>query len=232
MKLKNAILLNGSPKINRSTSEALSDFMANRFVEEGLEIRQARISSHLKSEEKTERLVQHIKVSDLICLISPLYVDSLPYNVIECMEVIQAHMGHKDQNAETVFMAICQSGMEQDKNLIALQTCECFAKTLGFQFAGAFAIGFAGILNGLPLKQLNRLTRNVQKSLSIVSENIANGNPVPKKQVDMLLAKPLLPGPLYAKLFLFNATMKNCKKKKSFNKGIEQLHSRLKLFYS
>ena len=117
MKLKNAILLNGSPKINRSTSEALSDFMANRFVEEALEIHQARISSHLKSEEEIEGLVQHIKVSDLICLISPLYVDSLPYNVIECMEVIQTHMGHKDQNAETVFMAICQSGMEQEKNL-------------------------------------------------------------------------------------------------------------------
>lgn len=232
MQQRSIILLNGSPKPGQSTSGAMSDFMAGHFEKNNQEPKQVKICAYLKSDEKVRTLVEYIKTADIVILFTPLYVDSVPYHVIKFMEIIREQLEEHHTNANKKFAVFCQSGMERTKNRVALEICKCFAGTAGFDFAGGFALGFAGILNGLPLPNLNRLTGNIQKALSITADCLSQGNPIPGETVNKLLAKPLLPGPMFVKLFLFNSTMKTCLKKKDFSNGLKPLHSKLKLFFS
>jgi NAD(P)H-dependent FMN reductase len=231
MKHQNILILDGSPKNQNSTSTVLSEFLAKKLLHEHIETKRKKISSGTASKEDLQEFINDVRSANLIFLIFPLYVDGPPYNVMHAMELIKTHLTDREQNSQMTFMALCQSGMEVHKNRIALQICECFAKDLGFRLGGTFAFGFGGVLNGASLTSLNRLTRNVQKALTIIAHSIANHKEVPA-EVQNLLAKPLVPGPMSVKRYLFNAAMKSCWEKKSFIKGVDWLHSRLKLIYS
>jgi NAD(P)H-dependent FMN reductase len=231
MKHQNILILDGSPKNQNSTTTILADFLAGKLLHGHIETRRKKISSCTASEENIQDFINDVQASDLIFLIFPLYVDGPPYNVIHAMELMKAHLTDREQNSRKAFMALCQSGMEVHKNRVALQICECFAKDLGFRLKGTFALGFGGVLNGASLTSLNRLTRNVQKALTLVADSIIRGEDIPA-DVHHLLAKPLMPGPMPVKRYLFNTAMKSCLEKKSFIKGIDHLHSRLRLIYS
>ena len=230
MTYRHILILDGSPKIMHSTTTVLSNFLSEKLSGKGMDVRRRKIKASLESEGNVNEWMDDARTSDLIFLVFPLYVDGPPYNVMNAMELMKAHLVDRVANSRKTFMALCQSGMEVHKNQIALRICECFAKDLGFKLGGTFALGFGGVLNGAALTSLNRLTQNVQKALELMAESIADGKDVPA-EAQRLLEKPLMPGPMPVKRYLFNAAMKSCLQKQSFNKGIDQLHSRLRLFY-
>ena len=231
MQNRTVLIVNGSPRKKPSTSGGLSDRLAENLIRSGVSVRQRRIGAGIATEKRIGALMEDIRRADLIFLISPLYVDALPYNVIEAMEWMKKEMEGDAIIRRKTFMALLQSGMEQTKNRIAMDICRRFALELGFRFGGAFALGFGGVLNGAPLNSLNRLTRHVQKALAIMADSIAEGRPVPDR-VQSLLARPLMPGPLFVKRILFNAAMTMCRQKRDFGKGVYRLHAWLKPFYS
>ena len=230
MTYRHILILDGSPKNTHSTTTVLSNFLGEKLSGKGMDISRKKIRSALASEGNMDGLMAQARASDLIFLIFPLYVDGPPYNVIRAMELMKTHLIDREANSRKTFMALCQSGMEVHKNRIALRICECFAKDLGFKSGGTFALGFGGVLNGAALTSLNRLTRNVQQALDLMADSIAKGRDIPA-ETQRLLEKPLMPGPMPVKRFLFNSAMKSCLDKQSFNKGIDQLHSRLRLFF-
>ncbi len=87
-----ALLLIGSAKpTGESTSEALGAYLLQRLVERGFttEIRHA--ARAMRTQDRTQELLQAVDRADLLVLAFPLYVDSLPYLVTRALERIAAH---------------------------------------------------------------------------------------------------------------------------------------------
>jgi multimeric flavodoxin WrbA len=80
MKKNNVLILNGSPKINNITSQSLTLFMENELNKKGVETKTIRVSTCIAGEQEVMEVMQCIRKADLLFLISPLYIDSLPYN--------------------------------------------------------------------------------------------------------------------------------------------------------
>jgi len=231
MKKNNVLILNGSPKINNSSSKSLAEFMENELNKKGVDPKIRRVSTCIASEQGVVELMECIREADLLFLISPLYVDSLPYNVIKMLELIKIYIGPDTGNRSKKFFALSHSGLDVTKNDVSVRIYERFAKELNFNFGGSLALGTSSIINGNSLNFMNRMTKNLRKSLEIISESIFTGNSIPPK-VQKLLSKPFLPAPLFLNKILLNATMKSCYREKDFTKGLAKLHSKLKIFLS
>lgn len=228
---KNVLILNGSPKTNNSTSGSLAKFIENELKRKGVKTKTRRVSTCTAGERGIVELMEYIRKANLIFLISPLYIDSLPYNVIEMLELIKIHIGADTCNRNKTFLALSHSGLDATKNDVSVRIYERFAKELNFNFGGAFALGTSSIINGNPLHFMNRMTKNLRKALEMVSDSIFTGDSIPPK-VQALLSKPFLPAPLFLNKILLNATMKRCYEEKDFSKGLTKLHSKLKIFLS
>ena len=231
MKPKKILIFNGSPKKNKSTSQVLAEFLAIKLLEKENNAGIIRISSCIASEQVLIKQIKQIKESDLIFFIFPLYVDSLPYQVIELFEQIKKHIGSDENNKKITFMALSHCGSDVTRNQTAVKVCECFSRELHFSFGGVFTLGSSSILNGTNLQALNRMTEKLQTGLEIIGESISTDKPIPQ-EVQNLMSKPFLNTPLFLSKILLNSTMKKCYSEKSFSKGISNLQSKLKLFFS
>lgn len=190
------------------------------------------VSSALDHEAGVTELVSKVDSCDVLFLIFPLYIDSLPYNLIEALETVKKHHSGTDSTRhEKKVIAISHSGLEANHNRVAIRICECFAKEMNYQFAGGLMLGNSALLNGCALTELERMTKQVQRALRLTVDAMAMGDAVPEKARE-LISKPMLPGPLWLYKILGNWTMNLCFKKKSFDKGINTLHRYVKPFFS
>jgi hypothetical protein len=192
-----ALLLVGSPRAARSTSESLGTFLLDRLRQLGLETGRLRIHSSLKSQEGRDSLLSAVEQADLVVLASPLYIDSLPAPVIRALELIrQCGQGMQSRKRRS-WLAILNSGFpEAQHNRYALEMCRRFAAELGFDWAGGLGLGMGEAIAGRPLSRIGWMGRNVRRSLVIAAAALAAGKPVPETAVT-LMARPLVPQWMY-----------------------------------
>jgi hypothetical protein len=88
---KRALLLIGSPKPERSTSESLGTYLLDRLKELGWTTGALRVNSAMRSDERRDELVAALDLADVVILAFPLYVDSLPAGATRALELIAEH---------------------------------------------------------------------------------------------------------------------------------------------
>ena len=192
------LLLVGSAKRPRSTSESLGTYLCERLGERGFEAETLLLHRALKSDEGCEELLAATDRADVIAIAFPLYVDSLPYLVIRAMELVAQHrQGRGDLKAQRL-VAIVNCGFpEAHQNDTALAICRQFAREAGFEWAGGLALGGGEAINGQSLLRVKGMARNVIKSLDLTADALAEGKPVPQEAVGAM-AKPITPAWAYA----------------------------------
>jgi len=194
-----ALLLIGSPKARSTSSSLGQEFMA-RLGGRGWETNMLRILPHLKKEEKWQELIPELEKADLVALLSPLYVDSLPAPVTEALERIAALRKSAAGGRKQGFMAILNCGFpEAFHNYTGLAIARQFAQEAGYEWMGGLALGMGGAIDGKPLADCGRMARNVVKALDLAAASIDRGEAVPSQAVD-LMVKPFLPRWLYIAL--------------------------------
>lgn len=231
-RVNSVLILNGSPQKAKSSSQIIAEYLKNEFEERQIDTELVIISSILKKEAGRQELVSKVNSCDVLFLIFPLYIDSLPYNLIEALEMVKKyHSEINSTNNEKKVVAISHSGLEANHNRVAVQICECFAKELNYQFAGGLMLGNSALINGSALPEFERMTKYLQNALKLTVNAIAVGDVVPLK-AKQLISKPMLPGPLWLFKILGNWVMNQCFQKKSFDKGMGKLHRYIKPFFS
>jgi hypothetical protein len=199
------LLLVGSAKRPRSTSESLGTYLCERLAERGFEAETLLIYRALKSVTSRAELLAATDRADVIVLAFPLYVDSLPHLVIRALEVIAQHRkdAHRQARGDAQgqrLMAIANCGFpEANQNDTALAICRQFARESGFEWAGGLALGGGEAINGQPLPKAKGRARNVIKSLDLTAAALAEGKPVPQEAIESM-AKPITPTWMYALL--------------------------------
>ena len=195
---KTALLLIGSAKpAGESSSEALGAYLSERLAERGIHTETQHVARALRTEARTQELLQAVDRADLFILAFPLYVDSLPYMVIEALERIAAHRQAQPAHTQASFLAIANCGFpEVQHNDTALLICEQFAAAAGLRWAGGLALGEGGAINGQPLAKAGGMVRNVVAALDLAAAALAEGEPVPAEAI-ALMARPFIPTRAY-----------------------------------
>lgn len=190
-----ALLLVGSPRLQKSVSNTLGTYLMEQMTQRGVETETVYLYTSMNSPEKMENLFAALDSADLVALAFPLYVDSLPGPVIAVLEKIARHNAEKP--AHPRFTAITNCGFpEAYHNLNALAVCAQFAHTAGFAWMGGLTIGGGGMVRAEPLKDQGGPANPIKHSLEAAAEALASGLPIPET-AHQWLGKLKIPGWLY-----------------------------------
>ena len=191
------LLLIGSAKKPRSNSQSLGSYLMEKLEEKGAEIQTILIHRALRSEGGIMAMLKAVEAADLVVLAFPLYIDSLPANVIKALEEIAWYRESYTEPRAQRFMAIVNCGLpEASHNDTAITICRRFASEADFTWAGSLSLGGGESINEKPLAEVHGMVRNVIKALDLTTDALARSEPVPQKAVD-LMAKPMMPNWFY-----------------------------------
>jgi multimeric flavodoxin WrbA len=134
--------------------------------------------------------------SDILCLVAPLYADTLPYPVLWFLEKLAGEYGNELRGKG--FCAVGQHGFPD----IAvcgplLATCQCFAAATGMQWLGGLAYGSGAMLNGTPLTELGRKGEKITAAFKLALDEIIAGQPIGPQPQAMLKQAGAIPRIFY-----------------------------------
>ena len=179
--IRRALLLVGSPRTRKSTSNSLGSYLFETLKAQGVQTETAFIHTTIRSKDRMETLLDMLNAADLVVLAFPLYVDSLPAPVMEALERIAAHREISQQPHRQLFAAISNCGFpEPNHNATALAICANFTRLTGFYWAGSLALGAGeGMVHGMPLNELDGRVIPLKKALDLAAESLAQGIAIP-----------------------------------------------------
>lgn len=190
--IRRALLLVGSPRTDKSTSNSLGGYLFERLSAQSIQTETIYPHTILRSPARMQALFDAVDAADLVTLAFPLYIDSLPAPVIEVLERIAAHRKGRETRLQ-LFTAIANSGFpEAHHNTTALAICETFARQAGFEWAGSLALGGGEMISGLPLSQCGGKTIRIRKSLELAAAALLQGQAIPQAARE-LMGKAVIP---------------------------------------
>jgi len=192
-----ALLLVGSPRTRKSTSNSLGTCLFEQLGVQSIQTETIYLHTVLRSPEKMQALLDAVDAADLVTLAFPLYVDTLPAPVIEALERITTHRKSHDRTHRQLFAAIANCGFpEAFQCNTALANCYLFAQGAGFTWAGGMALGAGHMLDGVALAEGGGMTMMMRRNLELAAKALAQGQAIPQAARDGL-AKPVIPHWLY-----------------------------------
>ncbi|HMK95872.1 MAG TPA: NAD(P)H-dependent oxidoreductase [Candidatus Limnocylindrales bacterium] len=190
---KTVLLLNGSPKCEKSNSRQIGKFLSAKLEEKGLKPEEAFIARLIKSPQGTEKLSKLVDQADIVVFTTPLYVDSIPSFTIKAMEMIRDHRVVEPQVEKPLLVAVMNCGFPEKEHMeIALKIIKNFAEEASLRWGGAVSVAMGEALNGEPLSESGGMTRNLTKGLSLAAASLAEGQPIPL-EAEELTSKSFLP---------------------------------------
>jgi hypothetical protein len=195
--IEHAVLMLGSAKREgESTSEALGSYLMTKLNSHGVATSTFAVHRALRTPERTAALLDAVEGCDLLVLVFPLYVDTLPSLSTQVLELLAARRRPVQQERTPWFLAIANCGFpEAEHNDVALAICEQFAQEAGMRWAGGLAVGAGGAINGERINERG-MTHSVAKALDLTAAALADNQPAPAEALSLTRA-PLLPVRLY-----------------------------------
>jgi len=186
-KNKKVTLLVGSPRKEKSASEALGLYLCKHLDPVQFVYQKMYLRDQVYKKDKDREWVQDILQSNLIILASPLYVDSLPSFVIKTLELIYQQVKKENRGKEIKFLAIINSGFpESSQNQIALDICRHFTQKADMVWLGGLALGSGMFLGGKDIGKMGWFVRNIKKSLDETAVALNQGMPIPESAIALM----------------------------------------------
>ena len=189
-KNKKVILLVGSPRKERSASEALGLYLCKQLDSHQFFYQKMYLREQVYKKDKKREWIQNILHSDLIILVAPLYVDSLPSFVIKAFEMLHKQVEKKKIGKDIKILAIMNSGFpESSQSQIALDICGHFARQTGMVWLGGLALGSGMFLGGKDIGKMGWFVKNIKKSLNETAVALNQGMPIPESAISLMQKK-------------------------------------------
>jgi len=186
-KNKKVTLLVGSPRKEKSASEALGLYLCKHLDPVQFIYQKMYLRDQVYKKDKNREWIQNILQSDLIILVAPLYVDSLPSFVIKTLEIIHRQAKKENHEKEINFLAIINSGFpESFQSQIALDICRHFAQKTDMVWLGGLALGSGMFLGGKDIGKMGWFVRNIKKSLDETAVALNQGIPIPESAIALM----------------------------------------------
>jgi len=190
---KRFLALVGSPRAG-STSGHFADYLVKAFASKGWEARTLVASSAIRRPQKWPELDKAFQEADVVGVIAPLYVDSLPAELTATFErLATSHQAGNNGNVRPkgLFAVINCGFAEAHQNDLALGICQAFAKEAGLHWMNGLAIGGGGMLAGKPLEAQKGPARNVIAAFDLAVEAMAQGGDIPEVAMERARKLPI-----------------------------------------
>ena len=190
---KSALLLVGSPKCEKSTSNAIGTYLMEQLSERGIAWDRAYSYRLTRTADGRETLVNNANKADILVVASPLYIDSIPSFTIKAMELINEHRRSAESSKDQKLFVIVNNGFpEPAHNQTALEIYQHFARESGIGWAGGARVGWGSAIDGRSLDSVGGMARNLKKGLKLAAEALAADTQV-SKEAENLMSKPFMP---------------------------------------
>jgi len=172
MNKKRILLLNGSMR-KKSTSLTIAKAFKEIIEKKGHKAQIIDVIDYFDNKDTIENLKELIANSDIIGMIAPCYVNTLPYADIWCLEkLVYEYQGEWKGKG---FFAIAQGGMpDKQVHQSILDTSKHFAEETEMEWLGGLIIGMAPIINGAPLENFGFIGKKIIKGFDGAVEDIIN----------------------------------------------------------
>lgn len=192
-----AVLLIGSPRGKRGVSHQLAAYLSEQLSAAGLEVTTLSAYKALRSDSRRQELLAAVNGASVMGVVTPLYIDCLPANVIRTLELIASDRATVPAPARARLAAVVNCGfLESHHNNIAIRILERFAAEAGFDWAGGLAVGGGGTFEGRPLQEVGPLALDMMQALELSATALAAGQAIPQ-EAQALVRKQRLPRWLY-----------------------------------
>ena len=206
-----ALLIVGSPKVTfPSTSGVLGGYLLTQLKQRGWETESLTLRANLLQGKEQAEFLTAVDRANLILLVFPLYIDSLPFLMMKSLEVMAGHIAAHPQVSPKRLFALSNNGFpEAHHNALALAICQRFAIDTGMIWSGGLAMGAGeALFGGLPIEEAQRAGRppvkHVIQALDMVSAALADGQIVPPEAAKLMAKTPIpfMPFRLWRWLFI------------------------------
>jgi hypothetical protein len=199
-----ALLLAGSPGMEKSASEALGRYLLERVAEKGFETSLIRINQTLAVESGLQKILEAVESPDLLVLAYPVYLDSLPYLTTKTLLSIARHRQSSPNPRPMDLMAIATCGLPEAQNtVVGLRICQQFAHQAGMRWLGGLGACMSPMLGSGQFNPANRMVHHLAEALDMAARAAAAGNLIPVEAVE-IMAKPVMPAGLYRSMMNYN----------------------------
>ena len=189
------LALVGSPRA-KSTSEMLARYLCEGLAARGWQTDMRQISPAIRHAERWSALEEQFRCADVIALVSPLYVDSLPAETTMALERLAEARRAGTQPQTQRLLAVVNCGFfESHQNDIALAICQQFAAETGLRWSGGLAIGAGGLLQGRDLPR-DKMVKPLTTALNMVIDTMHAGADIPEEALE-LARREMMPAWLY-----------------------------------
>lgn len=195
---RRAVVLSGSPRQASSVSGALASDLAALLSARGVAATTADLHVELRRDPELREVCTAVGAADVVALVAPLYVDSLPAPVIRALEILAPAQRRRSSPAR--FLAIVQCGFPEAVHTdTALAICRCFASRAGLGWIGGLGIGEGGMLGPRPLAEQGSRARTLSRALELTAAAVARGEVVPAEAQRLVRRLPV-PAWLYRRI--------------------------------
>ncbi len=221
--LEKVFILIGSPKGKKSASNNITSYIEKEFNKRGIKAQKEYIVNY-KDPETLQELMERVNQNDILVIVAPLYIDSIPAITINFME---KYYNYRNANpkSEQKLLAIFNSGFpEPNHNDLALAMCKNFAFQSNIEWVGGITIGMGAAFEHRSLEKSGGMSKNLRKGLDSMIESLSKDDPVPPEAM-LIASKPLMPLILSKFVMRFFGNMmwkKRVKNKKTQKKMYDQ----------
>lgn len=222
MGVKRLVIFSGSPR-KKGTSYSFARTIKIIAEDDGNKAEIVHIIEYFDGTKEFDILKSIISKSDIICLTTPLYVDTLPYPVIWFFEKLSTEMNNELHGKS--FFAIGQCGFP-DVTLLQplLGSCRCFAEATEMNWLGGLGYGGGAIIDGALLENLGGKGKKITSAFKLALGNVMQGKTISSKAQDLLTVK--IPKIFYRPLAAF---LNHKTKKIALKYGVTDLERKIYL---
>lgn len=215
------VSLIGSNRGEKSTSESLVNYMAQRFVSHGIPVSKHYAIRMYHQLHGQDAFFQELDESELLIVSSPVYVDLLPAPLIHVLEGVRERLGRNGLAGRKILAVIHSGYPEPQQRRPGLEMCRCFAREMGMEWCGGLSFGGTSPISGRPLEDVGGMTKGIRSTLDQTAEKIVKGG-LTGVETLVLEDRSTIPVPPWLVKLMMNVMTRNNARKS----GIKDLKAR------
>ncbi len=197
---KKFLALIGSPRPN-STSGHLGQYLVDGLTAQDWQAQALSVGAAVRNPEHWLALETAFREADVVAIVSPLYVDSLPAPLTLALERL---VNVRTERSGRLFAVFNCGFYEAHHNDVALDICRLFARDAGLHWTGGLAIGAGGMFAGQPLKALGRRAQHITMAFDQTLAALDAGQDIPESAITGIRKQVI---PAWAYFVLANLSM-------------------------
>jgi len=132
-----------------------------------------------------DAFINGIEQSQIVCILSPLYADFMPYHLVKILELIEAQKDLDLKDKKLFGFSQCAFPFYR-LNECSIKSMELFGKKLKMTWTGGLMYGGAGLMDCKALEDMGKKGQKMIQALYLAVEGITQTGKVPNESQELL----------------------------------------------